>query len=148
MGDYTPWDNFQSLDRPENHSFVSRFRTRYGRERAIAGPMEAGYLGVDLRARATEAAGSLDVPAIRQALRSVTFEAPEGPVRIDPANQRTWKAMRLGKIVDGGQFEVIRSSGEPIRPEAFPRPRTPGDWHALLKDLFKRRHGHSTKPDC
>lgn len=147
VGDYAAWNYFQSLDRPENHSFVNRFRTRYGRQRAIADPMEAGYLGVNLWARAIEAAGSIGVPAIRQALRSVTFEAPEGPVRIDPANQRTWKIMRLGKIVDGGQFEVVWRSEKPIRPEAFPRSRTPGEWHAFLKDLFKRWHGHWTKPD-
>jgi urea transport system substrate-binding protein len=109
--------------------------------------MEAGYLGVNLWARAIEAAGNIDLPAIRQAPRNVTFEAPEGPVRIDPANQRSWKIMRLGKIVDGGQFEVIRSSEQPIRPETFPGSRTPGEWRAFLEEFFKRWHGHGTKPD-
>ena len=30
LGDYAGWNYFQSLDRPENHAFVSRFRSRYG----------------------------------------------------------------------------------------------------------------------
>ena len=101
MGDYAAWNNFQSLDRPENHSFVNRSRTRYGRQRAIAGPMEAGYLGVNLWARAIEAAGSIDLPAIRQALRDVTLEAPEGPVRIDPANPHHREDRASWRIIEG-----------------------------------------------
>ncbi len=146
MGDYAAWNYFQSLDSRENHAFVNRFRTRFGLQRAIADPMEAGYVGVHLWARAVEAAGSVDVPAIRQALRNVTLEAPEGPVRIDPANQHTWKTVRVGKIIEGGQFEVIWSSEKPIRPETFPGSRTPGAWRAFLEDLFKRWSGHWTKP--
>ena len=63
--------------------------------------MEAGCLGVNLWARVIEAAGSIDVPAIWQALRSVTSEAPEGPVRIDPANPHTWKTVQVGEIIEG-----------------------------------------------
>lgn len=82
-------------------------------------------------------------PSLR---RSVTFQAPEGPVRIDPANQHTWKTVRVGKIIEGGQFEVIWSSEKPIRPETFPRSRTPGEWRAFLEELFKRWRGHWTEP--
>lgn len=46
VGDYSAWNYFQSLDRPENHSFVNRFQSRYGLRRVVADPMEAGHLGV------------------------------------------------------------------------------------------------------
>ena len=35
VGDYASWNYFQSLDRPENHAFVKRFRSRYGRQTRI-----------------------------------------------------------------------------------------------------------------
>lgn len=79
--------------------------------------MEAGYLGVHLWAQAVEAAGSNDVSAIRQALRNQSFEAPGGRVRIDPENRHTWKTMRLGRVIEGRQFEIVWSSENPIRPE-------------------------------
>src|SRR4029077_3642646 len=67
--DYAAWNYFQSLDRVANRAFVEKFRSRYGRQRVVADPMEAGVLGVHLRAEAVEAAGGDDVLAIREALR-------------------------------------------------------------------------------
>jgi hypothetical protein len=78
VGDFAAWNYFQGLDRPENQVFVDKFRSRYGRHRVIADPMEAAYLGVHLWAQAVEAAGNAHVPAIRQALRNQSFEAPGG----------------------------------------------------------------------
>ena len=71
--------------------------------------MEAGYLGVHLWAQAAHAADPDDVAAIRRALPNQSFEAPGGRVRIDAENQHTWKTMRLGRIVEGGQFEIVWS---------------------------------------
>jgi ABC-type branched-subunit amino acid transport system substrate-binding protein len=76
LGDYAAWNYFQSLDRPENHAFVQKFCSRYGRQRVTADPMEAGYSGVHLWAQAVEAAGTTDTPAIRQALRGSNSMLP------------------------------------------------------------------------
>ena len=43
-------------------------------------------------------------------------------MRIDSDNQHTRKTMRLGRVVEGRQFEVVWSSVKPIRPEPYPRP--------------------------
>ena len=145
LGDYAAWNYFQSLDRLANRAFVEKFRSRYGRQRVVADPMEAGYLGVPLWAQAVEAAGGDDVPAIREALRHQNFEAPEGPVRIDPENQHTWKTMRLGKVVEGGQFEIVWSSEKPIRPEPYPNSRSVAAWNKFLAGLFREWDGHWTK---
>lgn len=145
MGDYAAWNYFQSLDRPENRVFVEKFRSRYGRQRVTADPMEAGYLGVHLWAQAVEEAGTTDTPAIRQALKNQKFDAPGGPVRIDSENQHTWKTMRLGKIVEGGQFEIAWSSEKPIRPEPYPSSRPAAAWNEFLAGLFREWDGHWTK---
>jgi len=45
------------------------------------------------------------------------------------------RCFRLGKIVEDGQFEVIASSEEPIRPEPYAASRSPAAWNAFLADL-------------
>jgi urea transport system substrate-binding protein len=142
IGDYGAWNYFQSIERPENKAFVSRFRSRYGSRRVVADPMEASYVGVHLWARAVEAADDESARAVRQSLQSQSFDAPEGLVRIDPENQYAWKTMRLGKVVAGGQFEVMWSSERPLRPEPFASSRSPASWTELLSDLFRRWDGH------
>jgi urea transport system substrate-binding protein len=142
VGDYGAWNYFQSIERPENKAFVDRFRSRYGLQRVVADPMEASYVGVHLWARAVEAADDDVARAVRQALRSQSFDAPEGLVRIDPDSQYTWKTMRLGKVVAGGQFEVMWSSERPLRPEPFASSRSPASWTEMLSDLFRRWDGH------
>jgi urea transport system substrate-binding protein len=137
VGDYAAWNYFQSLDRPENHAFVKRFRSRYGRQRVVADTMEAGYFGVHLWAQAAHAADPDDVAAIRRALPNQSFQAPGGRVRIDAENQHTWKTMRLGRIVEGGQFEIVWSSEKPIRPEPYPSSRSPAAWKEFLNKLYE-----------
>jgi urea transport system substrate-binding protein len=107
--------------------------------------MEAGYSGVHLWAQAAHAADPDDVAAIRQALPNQSFEAPGGRVRIDAENQHTWKTMRLGRIVEGGQFEIVWSSEKPIRPEPYPGSRSPAAWKEFLNDLYKTWGGNWTK---
>jgi urea transport system substrate-binding protein len=144
VGDYGAWNYFQSIDRAENKAFVNRFRSRYGGRRVLADPMEASYVGTHLWARAVAAAGTDDATAVRQALHDQIFEAPEGRVQIDPESQYAWKTTRLGKVVAGGQFEVMWSSERPVRPEPFASSRSPASWNAFLSDLFRRWDGHWT----
>jgi urea transport system substrate-binding protein len=54
--------------------------------------------------------------------------------------------MRLGKIVEGGQFEVVWSSEKPIRPEPYPSSRSTAAWNGFLIGLYKEWGGHWTKP--
>ncbi len=146
QGDYAAWNYFQSLDHETNRTFVEKFRSRYGRRRVIADPMEASYIGVRLWAQAVEAAGSDDLPAVREALRHRDLEAPEGMVRVDPESQHTWKTMRLGRIIEHGQFDVVWSSEKPIRPEPYPSSRSAADWNKFLAHLFREWGGRWTKP--
>jgi len=146
VGDYAAWNYFQSLDRPQNKRFVNRFRQRYGPQRVLSDPMEAAYLGVHLWAQAAESAGGDDARAIREALRNQSFDAPGGVVRVDPDNQHTWKTARIGRVVEGGQFDLIWASETVIRPIPFPHSRPAAAWHVLLADLFQRWDGHWSNP--
>src|SRR4029077_7056960 len=41
VGDYAAWDFFQSIDRPENHEFIRRFKELYGTHRVTSDVIEA-----------------------------------------------------------------------------------------------------------
>jgi urea transport system substrate-binding protein len=108
--------------------------------------MEASYFGVHLWAQAVAAAGSDDVRAIRQALKNQSFQAPEGLVRIDPQTQHTWKTVRIGKMTDDGNFEIIYCSEGPIRPIPYPPSRSQAEWDSFLAELYQRWGHHWANP--
>jgi urea transport system substrate-binding protein len=145
-GDYTTWNYFQRIDSEKNRSFVAAFRAKYGADRVTDDPMEAAYLGVHLWAQAVAAAGSDDVRSIRRAMLRKSFEAPEGVVHIEPENQHTWKTVRVGRIRDDGQFDIVWTSERPIRPSPYPITRSRDEWNAFVESLFQKWGGRWANP--
>ncbi len=135
-GDYAAWNYFQSIDSPENDSFVAHFKETYGEDHVVTDPMEAAYLGVKLWAEAVEACESTDPRMIRREMRNHRFHAPEGDIRIDPATQHTYKTPRIGRVQPNGQFEIVWTAIKPVAPVPYPPTRTTEEWKALLHDLF------------
>jgi hypothetical protein len=123
-GDYAAWTYFQSVATPENEEFVQRFHERYP-QRSITDPMETAYLAVKLWARAVNEAQSLDPKKIRRAMLNQRLKGPEGEVRIDPDTQYCFRTPRIGAIQADGQFKIVWTAQEPLRPEPYPTNRTP-----------------------
>ncbi|MEW4488540.1 transporter substrate-binding protein [Thalassoglobus sp. JC818] len=136
VGDYAAWNYFQSINSPVNEEFVSRFHKKYGPQHVITDPMEAEYAGIKLWAKAVEQAESTDPPAIRKAFLNQKLEAPEGPIRIDPATQHCFKTPRIGQIRPNGQFDIIWTDAKPVAPAPYPPSRSTQDWRAVLHDLY------------
>jgi urea transport system substrate-binding protein len=147
QGNYAAWNYFQSVDLPENREFVRRFRARYGADRILSDPMESAYIAVHLWAMAVEAAGSTDVDAIRRAVRDQSFSAPEGTVSIDPQTHNINKFVRIGRMAESGQFQVVYCSDAPIRPIPYPATRSKSDWDDLLSDLHILWGGQWANPE-
>ncbi|GIV80165.1 MAG: urea ABC transporter substrate-binding protein [Litorilinea sp.] len=120
-GHYTAWNYYQTTDTPENEAFVAAYKAAYGEDRVTSDPIEAGYFGVYLWKEMVEKAGSVAVDDVRAAAQSgeITFQAPEGLVKVDPENQHTWKIVRIGKINESGLIDEVWSSGEAVRPDPF-----------------------------
>ena len=115
VGHYACWSYFQSLNTPHNREFVQKFQARYGADRVTSDPIEAAYSQVYLWKQAVEQAQSFDVERVRVAAYGQSFEAPGGFVRIEP-NHHVWKACRIGQILPTGQFDIIYTSDNPIKP--------------------------------
>jgi len=72
-----------------------------------------------------------------------------GFVRLKPSESVGWHSTgsNEGRIIEGGQFEVVWSSEKPIRPEPYPGSRSPAAWNEFLAELRKSWDGHWTKPE-
>ena len=145
-GNYCAWNYFQTVPTEENQAFVRRFRQRYGAGRVTDDPMEAAYFGVHLWARAAELTGSPAPSAVRDRIRGQSFAAPEGPVMIDPENQHTWKTARIGRIRADGQFDIVWTSPQRVRPEPFPERKSRNEWELFLKNLYDEWGGQWSRP--
>lgn len=145
-GHFAAWNYFQSLPGARNRQFVEAFRSKYGQDRVTDDPIEAAYCGVHLWAQAVEEAGSDEVGAIRRCIRRQSMAAPEGTIYIDPDTQHAFRGVNIGRIRKDGQFDLMWSSGQPIRPVPFPIYRSRAEWVQFLDDLYKGWGGHWSAP--
>ena len=98
--------------------------------------MEAGYIGVYLFAKAAESAKSDDPRLILDEIKGLTLPAPGGIVGVDPDNQHLIKVVRIGQILENGQFKVVASSEEAIKPNPFPDYKTEHEWNEFLNSMY------------
>lgn len=115
IGHYASWTYFQSLDTPNNRTFVQNFQRQYGVSQVTSDPIEAAYTQVYLWKQAVEQARSFEVDRVRAAAYNQTFEAPGGLVRIEQ-NHHIWKDCKIGKILPNKQFKIVFSSNNLIKP--------------------------------
>jgi urea transport system substrate-binding protein len=134
-GDYVASTYFQSVTTSENAKFVDRFHKKHP-QRSITDPMETAYLGVKLWARSVNDAQSLDPKKVRRAMLNQRLPSPGGEVRIDPETQYSFRTPRIAEIQTDGQFKVIWTGPQPLRPEPYPKTRTAEAWRAFLHDLY------------
>jgi urea transport system substrate-binding protein len=132
VGHYAAWNYFQTVESPENEKWVADFKAEYGDDRVTNDPMEAAYIMVYLWKQAVEAAGTTDIPAVREAAYGQELAAPEGLVTMNP-NHHISKTVRIGQIRDDGLFDIVSSTDGPIDPVPWNQyvPETKGfacDW--------------------
>ena len=136
-GDYTCWNYFQSIENELNDEFVKEFKAKYGKDRVLDDPMEAAYIGVFLWSQAVREAGSDNVNEVVRVIGRQSINAPEGIVSIDAENQHAWKTVRIGKIREDGQFDIVWTSDKPVRPRPYSGHRTKLEWEAFLNALYE-----------
>jgi len=119
-GYYSCAGYFQSLKNPINERFVKAFKAKYGQNRVVDDPMQCAYNSVYLWKMAAEKANSFDVDKVVAASANLELDAPEGKIRIHPANHHTSKKVRIGRTRSDGQFDIVFESGV-IEPNPFPK---------------------------
>jgi urea ABC transporter urea binding protein len=120
VGHYTSFNYFQTVDTPENKSFVERYKAKYGANQVTNAVMEAAYFQTYFLAQAIEKVGGTDTDAlIYEGLPGQEFNAPQGPVKVDEKNHHTWLWARIGKAREDGQFDIVWKSENSIRPDPW-----------------------------
>ncbi|WP_051949576.1 transporter substrate-binding protein [Methylosinus sp. PW1] len=112
-GLYVAWNYLQSIDCPENRSFVEQWRRYKNAPDATTNDaMEASYLGFELWRAAVAAAGSVDVAAVRRALPLHALRAPSGfSLRLDAETQHLHKPAFIGRVAGRGIAPVFVGDG-------------------------------------
>ena len=146
-GDYASWNYFQSIHEPGNLDFIQRYKTRYGATRVTDDPIATAYFSVYLWAQAVEEGQSDSVRSIRERMKDQSYQAPGGIVYVDATTRHTWKPVRIGKIRQDGQFDVIWSSGRAVRPIPFPAYRRRVEWEKFLNQLYVQWDRNWANPD-
>ena len=118
-GHFVAWNYYQTTKTPENEAFVKAYKAAYGANRVTDDPIEAGYIGVYLWAKAAEKAGSFDVDKICAAAKGITFQAPEGKVTLDGDNQHIYKTVRIGKINGDGLIDEVWATNGAVKPDPY-----------------------------
>ncbi len=118
-GQLVAWDYYMTTPGAANEAFVKAYKAKYGADQPTSDPMEAAYTSMFLWKAMVEKAKSFDPEAVKKAADGTTFEAPEGLVTIDGANQHISKTARIGKINADGSITEVWNSGKPIVPDPY-----------------------------
>lgn len=124
---------FQSLDLPQNHRAVAAHRARFGPQAATNMCWEAAYFQMHMLADAMARARSDDPTLIARLLPGLTFDAPQGRVRIDEHNNHTDLNPRIGRCNARGQFDVIASAPGPVKADPYMVSHSAPDWTAAAR---------------
>ena len=118
-GQYASWNYFQTVESPENDTFVAAFKDKYGDDRPTSDPMEAAYTSLYLYKNIVEKAESFDVDDVNAAADGVSFASPEGEVVINGENHHIAKTSLIGQINSDDLFDIVWTSETPIEPDPF-----------------------------
>jgi ABC-type branched-subunit amino acid transport system substrate-binding protein len=118
-GHITAATHFGSLDRESNRRFAADFSRAFGPDKPISMWSAGAYAQTRLFALALENAGTLDTQRLVDAALGMSYEAPEGSVRIDPDNNHTWLTPRIGRVRRDGQFDIVWDGKAAVKPDPY-----------------------------
>jgi urea transport system substrate-binding protein len=146
VNDYIVTNYLQSIDRPENADFISRFKATYGADRVTSETIATARSSILLWAQAVRDAETDDVRDVNVALLRQSLDAPEGVISIDSTNRHTWKPVFIGRVRRDGQAEAVWTSTKPVAPSPFPFSRSREAWEAFSEELDASSSGSVSRP--
>jgi branched-chain amino acid transport system substrate-binding protein len=102
---------FQELENETNKKWVAAWRGRFGGNYPyVTDSANTVWNGWHLWAMAANMAGSLELPKVIAALESgLTFDAPEGKIKLDPQSHHVVHTVHLAKVNDTQGFTIFKS---------------------------------------
>jgi urea transport system substrate-binding protein len=110
-GVYYTGDYYTGIDNPENKRFLETMKQKFGAELKTPNALsEQEYDGVHAYAMAVEKAGTTQADAVINALPTVVFNGPRGPVQMDKQHHAPLP-IYLAQVQADGKTKVLRNFG-------------------------------------
>jgi branched-chain amino acid transport system substrate-binding protein len=110
---------FSTVNSPENDRFTAMWKSQFGEDTHASADAENAYVAVHLLASAAERAGSAAFDDVLDAVRGLTFDAPQGRITVDEENLHCWMRPRIGRSRADGTFDIIQESPISVRPDPY-----------------------------
>ena len=134
-GHYTSAPYFQSIQSDVNLRCLSRLRQRFNDCSVPNLCWEASYFQMHIFANALRQAGDEGIAQLMPHILGSEFDAPQGRIKIDPANHHTCLYPRIGRVNADGQFTIVRQATRSVYPDPYLVTHSLGDWAAKLDTL-------------
>ena len=119
-GHYASMPYFSTLGTEASDAFVAKYNEAFDDGTVVTVLTESAYTSCYLLAEALgKVSDPTDTTALIDAFSGLEFDGPQGAVKVDEENHCTWLYSRFAQIHDG-QFDIIYSSEEALRPEPWP----------------------------
>lgn len=128
VGHITAAPYFRSISSPANHRFLKSYERKFGSIIDVTSCCEATFSQVHLFAAALEETGDMDTDSLREALLGAAFDAPQGPIKIDPDNNHTYLQSRIATVDADGEFVIDCQVRRAIKPDPYLVYPTIHDW--------------------
>ncbi|MBU2993024.1 urea ABC transporter substrate-binding protein [Octadecabacter sp. B2R22] len=113
VGHLAAWNYFMSADTEANTQFIADWQAYTGDDTRVTNdPMEAHYIGFNMWVNAAEAAGTVEVDAVRAAMYGQEFPNLTGGTAVMLPNHHLSKPVLIGEITADGQFDIISQTSE------------------------------------
>lgn len=111
---------FSTLDTEASKKFVKDYNDKFKDGTMVTVLTEATYDSCYLLAEALKKVKDPgDSDALIKAFSGLTYDAPQGQIKVDEANHCTWLYSRFAQIHEG-KFNIIFTTKESLRPEPWP----------------------------
>ena len=134
-GHYTSAPYFQSIQSDANLRCLSRLRQRFDDCSVPNLCWEASYFQMHIFANALRQSGDEGIEQLIPHILGSEFDAPQGRIKIDPANHHTCLYPRIGRVDAEGQFTIVRQATRSVYPDPYLVTHSLGDWAAKLDTL-------------
>jgi len=119
QGHITAAPYFRSIATPENQEFLAAYEKKFGSTLDVTSCCEAAYCQVHMFARALKKTGEIDTVALREAILGMSYDAPQGQIKVDPDNNHTYLQSRIAKVDAHGEFVIHSQVRHAIKPDPY-----------------------------
>lgn len=118
-GHITAASYFEGVHTEANCAFVARYKARFGDDQPTNMCAEAAYFQIYVFAKALADTNTMDTDILRPMVLGSEFDAPQGRITIDSDSSHTNLWTRIGKANRRGQFDIVRESRWPVKPDPY-----------------------------